>query len=474
MLKSGITKGFDWITIGIYLSLLLIGWLMLYAVVYDVNTDNNIFDFNSIIGKQTLWIVISLFVFVISLFINWKAWNSYSPIVYAIGVFLLLGVLLFGTNIKGATSWYTFGGVSFQPSEFAKLGTALLLARYTSYHQFSIKEPKYMWLSMAVFFGPIILILLQPDAGSAIVFLSFFLLLYRNGMNPMIFIISFSFIGIFIGSLVFNLNIVLFAILSIAMIFFMIDFKKKRYWTIALILWITVGLYFLNDTYSNWVLISNGIGILIMSLYHLTKGDKRKPILIIPILSIAILFGVLSTFVFDNVLKPHQQDRINVWLQPQKCDPRGSLYNLLQSKMAISSGGVKGKGYLKGTMTQMDFVPEQSTDFIFSTVGEEQGFLGSVALISLFAFLLIRIVFIGERAKNAFIQNYAYAILGIFFIHFFINIAMTVGLMPIVGIPLPFISKGGSSLVTFSLMIGILVRMDMDRQSRKNKYFDVQ
>jgi len=471
MFKTDITKGFDWITIGIYLALVFIGWLMLYAVVYDVNGENNIFDFNTIIGKQTIWIIISLSVFVLSLFIDWNTWNSYSPIFYVIGILLLIGVLFLGKNIKGATSWFSFGGVSFQPSEFAKLGTALLLARYTSFHQFSIKKAKHLWLSILIFLGPIVLILLQPDAGSAMVFMALFIVLYRNGMNPLLFIIGFALLIIFVSSLVFSLNIVLYVISILGILFYIIEFKKRLIWSILFLAWVGIGIALLYYGEAQWMLIANGVAFLALSIYHLMKGDTKKIKIAIPILGLAILFAVLSTFAFNNVLKPHQQDRINVWLQPQKCDPRGSLYNLLQSKMAISSGGLKGKGYLQGTMTQLDFVPEQSTDFIFSTVGEEQGFIGSLGVILLFAFLLIRMVIIAERAKNNFIQNYAYAILGIFFIHFFINIAMTVGLMPIVGIPLPFISKGGSSLLNFSLMIGILIRMDMDRQARKNKYF---
>ena len=419
MLKSRITKGYDWVTIGLYLSLLLIGWLMLYAVVYDVDASNNIFNFRSPIGKQSLWILISIAAFSITLLIKWDSWNSYSPIFYILGIVLLIGVLFLGTNIKGARSWYSFGGVSFQPSELAKLGTVLLMARYTSYHQFSIKEKKHLWLSILIFLAPIFLILLQPDAGSAMVFLSFFILLYMNGMNPIVFIIGFSLLTIFICSLVFSLNIVFFVIFIIAILVYIVDFKKTFLWSSLFITWVGLSTAFIFYEQANWMIITNSVGVTALSLFHLIKGNRRKTYLTVPILCVSILFAGLSTYAFNNVLKPHQQDRINVWLQPQKCDPRGSLYNLLQSKMAISSGGLKGKGFLQGTMTQMDFVPEQTTDFIFSTVGEEQGFIGSLGLILLFTFLLIRIVIIAERAKNRFIQNYAYGILGIFLVHFF-------------------------------------------------------
>lgn len=461
-------KGFDWITLTIYLSLVFIGWIMLYATTLDHNAEIGIPTFDSPIGKQTIWIGISLFVFICVLAMDWTFWHTLAYPIYGVTLVLLVAVLIFGAEIKGAKSWFAFGSISFQPGEIAKLGTALALASYLSYYKSSLKDTKSFLITMGIIFIPIILVLLQPDAGSGLIFLSFFILLYRVGLSNAYYIIGISFVLTFIFSLIYNPLIVGTGIAIIASLPLVANLSKKRM-MIGLTL-INVFLFIAGIFVGRWELIAGTIGFIFFSLCVYNWRLRKEQLSIISIFSVIILssFSFISKYAFDNVLEPHQQDRINVWLQPEKCDPRGSLYNITQSKLAIGSGGFGGKGFLKGTMTSLNYVPEQSTDFIFSTIGEEQGFIGSLGVIILFSLLLIRITIIAERAKHKFITYYAYGLAGIIFVHFFVNIGMTMGIMPIIGIPLPFISKGGSSLLIFSIMIAILLKMDLSRYRIKN------
>jgi rod shape determining protein RodA len=307
--------------------------------------------------------------------------------------------------------------------------------------------------------------MIQPDAGSALVFISFLFLLYRNGMSPLIgiFIISFAFL--FIISLMFDINYIIIGLLLGGVATLMLSFNKKLWYIIGLIIAVAasiIGFYF---SYYDITFIGLAILSIVFAFIHFRNRKPRLAFFIITGLILSISFSYSSFYAFNNFLKPHQQERLNVWLNPEKCDPRGALYNVLQSKMAIGSGGWTGKGFTNGILTKLNYIPEQSTDFIFCTVGEEHGFIGGLVLISLFVWLLIRLIQLAERQRSIFSRNYMYGIAGILFFHFFINLGMTIGVMPIIGIPLPFVSYGGSSLISFSTMVAIVLKMDSQRSA---------
>jgi rod shape determining protein RodA len=456
-------KSFDWVTLTVYFSLVAIGWAMLYSTTYNPDQPFAFMSISTIIGSQTAWLIISMLAFISVLTLDWKFWNTLSFPLYGISVMLLILVLIFGKEINGSKSWFSFGVLSFQPSECAKLGTALALSGYLSFLKTNIADRRTLITSFGIMIAPALLILLQPDPGSALVFLSFFILLYRKGLSPLVFILGFSFGGAFIFSLIFSPVIVTSIILcTVASVFLFYYFDSTRGLFGTVLLIATEVFLYLQGEVSALIICPLAVA-LVFGVLHFLKKNFRLIVLSLPIAAIFIAFSFGSSYVFEKALKPHQQDRINVWLRPEKCDPRGSLYNIIQSKLAIGSGGLAGKGYLKGEMTKLNYVPEQTTDFIFTSVGEEQGFIGSVGVILLYTILLLRCITIAERAKLEFIRNYAYCVLGIILVHFTINIGMTLGIMPVIGIPLPFLSKGGSSLLAFSVMIGILVKMDMAR-----------
>ena len=282
-------------------------------------------------------------------------------------------------------------------------------------------------------------------------------------MSPWVLISGVTVAAIFILSLIYGPYLVTVFLLFLGFLIFIFDIEKpRRALTISIAVFLII-LFLLYQNETLYVIIPALLAFLLYFIMELRKKNVKIVSIVLPLIVFASIFGYGASYVFDNFLKPHQQERINVWLRPEKCDPRGSLYNILQSKMAIGSGGLQGKGFLKGEMTKLDYVPEQSTDFIFTSIGEEQGFIGIMGVIILFTILLIRCVIIAERANLEFIRNYAYAVGGIFFFHFAFNIGMTMGLLPVVGIPLPFISKGGSSLAAFTIMIAVMIKMDMAR-----------
>ncbi len=460
-------KSFDFVLFAIFLALIGIGWLMLYSVLYDADDPWNFLSFSTSIGKQTMWLGLSLIAFLLAYTVDWKIWNTFAIPIYAFTMILLVLVLIVGSEVKGAKSWFLLGGISFQPSEIAKFGTALAISYYLSTYKGKEKTKKASLIALAIIFLPIFLILLQSDPGSALLFFSFFILFFRRGWSWVYYIIAFLVAGVFISSLVFSPLAVSIAVMMIAT-FLILNNSTASLGTYGIF-----GLLFLGAI----LLIIKGLSLpgmglsvvaLILSIISVYRwgGNMQyiKPIGVTVLLAIAISYG--TSYAFDHFLEPHQQDRINVWLRPQKSDPRGSRYNIIQSMLAIRSGGIQGKGYLKGDMTMLNYVPEQTTDFIFTALGEEQGFIGSISILSLFMLLLFRIIAIGERARNGFIQNFAYSIAGILFFHIFINIGMVLGIMPVIGIPLPFFSKGGSSLLIFSIMIAILLKMDKARYVR--------
>lgn len=457
------TGNIDWITFSLYLSLILIGWLMIYAVGYNEKEPTSITDLSTSAGRQMMWVGVSLFIMFSVYVIDWKFWRTFSYSIYGVSIVLLVLVLFLGSNIKGATAWFSIGGFSFQPAEIAKFGTSLALSNYMSAKSFRLAGSKNFFNIFLLLGIPVGLILWQPDAGSALVFLSFFILLYREGLSTVYYIIGGFLAAVFIGALLFDTLPIIMGLILLCILGLILTKEKKTYWLIAfsmlVILNIVAGI---EDLYLLATIVDLVLFIAIALLVS-QRGEARLVMILTPALIVGSSLAFMANFAFNNFLAPHQQDRINVWLHPDKCDPRGSLYNLLQSKMAIGSGGIAGKGFLEGNLTKLNYVPEQSTDFIFCTIGEEHGFIGVIIIIGLFVALLIRLVIIAERQRLHFVRNYAYCIAGIIFVHFFINIGMTMGLLPIIGIPLPFVSYGGSSIIGFTIMLAVLLKLDITR-----------
>jgi rod shape determining protein RodA len=456
-------KRLDLTTFSVFISLLIIGWLMVYSVSYEEIQSLGLWESDA--GKQLVWIGISLLVFFIITLIDWKFWQTLAFPLYGIGVFLLISVLFFGTTIKGAQSWFVLGGFSFQPSEVAKATTALGLAGYLSLYKTSLKDLKSIALSSLIYFIPAFLVLLQPDAGSTVVFFSFLIVQFREGLNPAWYLAGIGFLLILLFGLFFSpillTIIIIFSILILLGI--QIQIKNSGRYFILLLLLATIAYLGINAGFEFWILAIVSLVLIVLNVVY-QKFFKRLNWTAI-YLFIALGSGVAhaSNYAFNELLKPHQQERIDVWLRPERCDPKGSLYNVIQSKMAIGSGGLSGKGFNQGTLTNLNYIPEQSTDFIFCTIGEEQGFLGTTSIIGLFIILLYRLTQLGERQRSNFSRQFIYGFTSILFIHVFINIAMTMGLMPIIGIPLPFISKGGSALLGLSIMMAISLKLDSQR-----------
>jgi len=401
----------------LYLALVFLGWISIYSASMD-DAHNQILDFDVAYGKQLLWILLSFILIIFILFIDAKFYERFSSLIYLTSLLSLIGLFLFGKTISGATSWYDFGGMMMQPSEFAKAATALAIAKLLSDKQYNLKLVKNQIKAFFIILLPALLILKQPDAGSAIVFIAFALVLYHEGLPKFYIVLGFSLIILFILALLFD------------------------------------------------KLILSGVFLVIAALFYFlikTQKSKFSSIFIILICAIGYIYAV--DYVFNNVFEQHHRDRINL-LIGETTDTRGIGYNTRQSEIAIGSGNLFGKGYLQGTQTKGGFVPEQHTDYIFSTVGEEFGFLGSSLVIILFILFISRILQKARYQKSKFSRVYGYGIASIFFIHFTINIGMVLGLLPTIGIPLPFFSYGGSGLWGFTILLFIFIRLDA------NKYYE--
>ena len=451
-------KKFDWISFAIVISLIVIGLMMVYAAGYQ--PDTSIPFFKTQAGRQSIFAAAGLIILTGSQLIDWKFWSGVAYPFYAFTILLLVLVLFLGSTIKGSTSWFEFGWFSFQPSELAKVGTIMALASFLSHHRTRVSDTRDLVIASGIILLPTLLILGQGDAGSALVFLSIFLVLFREGLAIWIPILLLVLALLFVLALKYDMMVVVPLLLFAGSFVLLASVKRKQSHAVVSIstILLTIALMILKLT--DFILIVAGA----FALYAIVECFLSRQIRQVALISTGALllagFAYTSSYIFNNVLEPHQQDRINVWLNPENCDPRGSLYNILQSKIAIGSGGFSGKGYLQGTMTKLNYVPEQSTDFIYSIIGEEHGFIGSIAVIVLFLILMLRVIDIGERARMPFIRHYAFGVVGVLFIHFFVNIGMTMGIMPVIGIPLPFISSGGSSMIGFSMLIGVLLSMD--------------
>ncbi len=421
MVQRGTGFKLDWISALLYLILVAFGYLNILSASAS-GEITSYFDLTQPHGKQLVFIGFSMVLIVLVFSLEAKFYERFASIIYIASMVSLVGLFLFGKNINGATSWYGIGGMTLQPSEFAKFATALAVSKYLSDLQTNIKDLKHQIRAAVIVAVPAFLILLQNDAGSTLVYASFFFVFYREGISRLYLVLSISVAILAISALKFGITTTLIASTVIIIAFYFILVKKRRN-----------------------ILIPLGISIL------------------------AGLFALSVSMFYKHVLKEHQKDRITVWLRLEK-DPekleamkRSISYNLHESETAISSGGITGKGFMEGTRTIGNFVPEQSTDYIFSTVGEEWGFLGSVSVVILFVLLLVRILYLAELQKNQFSRIYGYGVASILFFHFLINIGMVMGLIPTVGIPLPFFSAGGSSLWGFTILLFIFLKLDANR-----------
>ena len=466
--RSNIWANIDWLTVGLFGMLVFMGWFNIYAAVYDAD-HQSIMDTTQRYGKQLIWIGAAIALAVIIMAIETNFFVFFSYIIYAVTIGLLALVLLIGKEVNGARSWFAVGSIGIQPAELAKFATGLALARYMSTFDFNLRTFKSLATIAFIVFLPSVFILLQNDTGSALVYVSFVLVLFREGLSGL-----FLFLGTLAGVL-FILALILPSVtLALGLVatgvlaYLVLNPKLNQFVRAVLILSAAISLaFFVNligrlELESGSVLMAGAVlGALVILGYSVHK--KLKNYVIISLFFVgAILFSVSVDYGFNHIMEPHQQVRINELLGIES-NPYGAGYHVNQSKIAIGSGGFWGKGYLNGTQTKYNFVPEQSTDFIFCTVGEEWGFVGTFVVIALFLTLFIRLVWLAERQRSVFSRIYGYSVAVILFFHFAVNVGMTIGIMPVIGIPLPFFSYGGSSLWSFTILLFIFVRLDASR-----------
>ncbi|HNQ61092.1 MAG TPA: rod shape-determining protein RodA [Bacteroidia bacterium] len=412
--QNNILQNIDWVLVGLFIVMVLIGWMNIYAAVYN-EEHSSIFDLSQSYGKQTLWIGGAAILALMILVIDGKFYAAFSYAIYAVFILLLLSTFAFSRDVKGSFGWIDIGAFKLQPAEFAKFATNMALAKYLSTLDIRMQDTRTKLISTIILGVPAIIILLQNDTGSALVFGAFIFVLYREGLSGNILLLALVSVALFILALLVEYTTLMWILLGITLLFILLVRKNKR----------------------NILIIATGA-----------------------VLAIGMVYSV--DYVYNNVLQAHQRTRIDVLLG-KEVDLKGAGYNVNQSKIAIGSGGFFGKGFLQGTQTKYDFVPEQSTDFIFCTVGEEWGFLGSLVVIGLFMALLIRIIIVAERQRSQYSRIYGYGVASIIFFHLMINIGMTIGLAPVIGIPLPFFSYGGSSLWSFTVLLFIFIKLDSYR-----------
>ncbi|MBX2964585.1 MAG: rod shape-determining protein RodA [Cyclobacteriaceae bacterium] len=413
---DAISNKMDWVTVLIYAVMVLLGWINIFAAVYDETAQQNIFDLSLNSGRQLMFIAASGIIILAILIVDMRFYEAAAWLIYGVVIFLLILVPLIGKEVGGNKAWLGIGSFGVQPSEFAKFATALVVAKIVGSVGFKMDRFRNQAILFGIIFLPIALILLQKDFGTALVFTAFLLVFFREGMSPFLLIIGIS-------------------MAVIAILTLIVD--------------------------NQWYL--HG-GIVVLALIIVFFGKRTiKRILTIGVGAV-IIIGTIESFdyVINNVLPVRHKKRLEALVNPD-FDPMGINWNVTQSKIAIGSGGFSGKGFLKGTQTKFDFVPEQSTDFIFCTIGEEHGWLGSLIVVGLFVTLLLRIIFLAERQKSRFARVYGYSVASIFFFHFAVNIGMTIGLFPVIGIPLPFFSYGGSALWSFTILLFILLKLDAHR-----------
>lgn len=477
--NQSIFRHIDWFTVILYAILVIAGAISIYAASYDYD-HASILSFDEFSGKQLRWVGLSLILGLIILLVDFRMYEAYAYLIYGLLVILLIVTIFVAPDINGSRSWLVLGPMSLQPAEFAKFATALALAKLFSSYNFNINANAGNYLkALTIIFIPVMLILAQKETGSALVYLSLFFVLYREGMSGLILLAAVSAITIFVVAVKFTGTMILgipsgqfavFLMIETVMVLLLAFYCKHTAGARNVFLWFCLSglscyaLNLFNITLSGYIFFIASIGVACLYCLFLTFRSHINKLLLtigIAVISVGFLFSV--DYMFNNVLEPHQQMRIKVALGIEE-DLRGAGYNVNQSKIAIGSGGFIGKGFLNGTQTKLKYVPEQHTDFIFCTIGEEEGFLGSVAVIVLFLMLILRILSLAERQPSVFGRVYAYCVASYFIFHVTINVGMVIGLCPVIGIPLPFFSYGGSSLWGFTILLFILLRIDASRR----------
>lgn len=480
--SSNIWKNLDWITVGLFLTLMLLGWLNIYGASYTFDSTS-IIDFSNRAGKQFHWILGTLVLAVVLLLIDYKTYDILAYIAYGAMILLLLATPVLAHNIKGSMSWISIGPVSLQPAEFAKCIVALAVAKYMGRYEFKIRT----WRDMIIPFGligvPMLIIMVwQKETGSALVFLAFLLAFYRQGMSGYVLWVIAAVVALFITSIRLGDEVLplgtgsvgiltCMLLLTVVEIYFLCKEHRMRYQALILV-GSVIGIYGLALILNIFVTIPfdwlSMAVVLLLVAYNIGISiywHKYKLLILAGFTIFCMGYTHACKYAFSHVLQPHQRIRIEVLLG-MKEDPNGAGYNVNQARIAIGSGRFTGKGYLNGTQTKLQFVPEQDTDFIFCTVGEEWGFLGSITVLGLYLFFILRLIKIAERQRNVSTRIYAYIVAGIFLFHLTVNVGMVLGLLPVIGIPLPFFSYGGSSLWGFTLLLFILLRLDAARMEQ--------
>ncbi|MBQ6309603.1 MAG: rod shape-determining protein RodA [Prevotella sp.] len=482
--QPGVLRSMDWWTIAIYIALLAFGWVSVCGASYSYE-DPNIFSLSTRSGMQIVWIGTSIFIGFVLLMLDDRFYDTFAYVLYALLLLLLFLTIFNPHEIKGSRSWLVLGPLRIQPAEFAKFATALAVSKLMSTYGFNIHNLKHFATACGVVLLPMMFIVLQKETGSALVYLSFFLMFYREGMPGSILFTGVAMVIYFVVGIRFDENLLLdtptsvgrFVVLLLIQVFtafFVLSYThdKRQFWRLLLIpLGITI-LVFLFSYYVIpfdivWVQLTL-LAVTVGYLVYMAFSARIRTYLYIALFTIgSVIFFNLASYVLDEVLEPHQRVRINVLLGLED-DLSGAGYNVHQSEIAIGSGGIRGKGFLNGTQTKLKYVPEQDTDFIFCTVGEEEGFLGCAAVLLLFLALIIRLIIMAERQPFKFGRIYGYCVLSVFLFHVFINVGMVLGLTPVIGIPLPFFSYGGSSLWGFTFLLFIFLRIDAGRNMIRN------
>jgi rod shape determining protein RodA len=450
--------------------MIFLGWINIYAAVYTEDQPGLI-DFSLRHGKQLIWIMAAILIAFIILLIETKFYYYFAYVFYSIFIIILFVVIFIARDINGANAWLEIGSFRIQPGEFAKFATALAMARLMSTYNFDISDRKDLLKVMVIMFLPVVLIIMQNDLGSALVYFSLLIVLYRYGFPGWILLLGIFFVGLFVASFKISTLTLTFFVIFLASVLSAINFRRVTevsialgVFTLVLILsWVMIKLVDIKIELYYLVALSFVFSSIIYG-YWIYSKKLGFVLLMLGFVFMSLIFLFSVEYIFNNIMGEHQQNRILVLLG-EKDDPKGIEYNVNQSKIAIGSGGLTGKGFLQGTQTKYKFVPEQSTDFIFCTVGEEWGFLGTTSVILLFIALFWRLLVMAERQKTPFSMLYGYGVTGIIFFHFAINIGMTIDLAPVVGIPLPFFSYGGSSLWSFTILLFIFIKLDSSRQN---------
>ena len=488
---KGVLRSIDYWTILIYLMLLAFGWISVCGASYDFSAHTDIFSLSTRSGMQIVWIGTSLVLALFLLLLDDRFFELFAYVIFGLLLLLLFGTIFNPHSIKGSHSWLVLGPIRLQPAEFAKFATALALAKYMSVHEYNIHNWKHFLHTLAIIFAPMMFIVMQRETGSALVYLAFFLMLYREGLTGSVLFTAVAMVFYFVVGIRYSEPLLFdtpthvgrFVVMLAIQVFssMMIGVNCGKWGQALAVLGICLGITAISLAFSLyvipfnifWIQLATNVGLIVWLLWQMFDSSMRHPATSSPSTSRnylwiaafalgSIMFFHLSDYALNHVLEPHQRTRVNVLLGLEE-DLKGAGYNVHQSEIAIGSGGLKGKGFLNGTQTKLKYVPEQDTDFIFCTVGEEEGFVGAASVLVLFLILIWRLIHLAERQPTTFGRVYGYCVLSVFLFHVFVNVGMVLGLTPVIGIPLPFFSYGGSSLWGFTFLLFIFLRIDAGR-----------